>query len=110
MKLKCLPTRIQPSSVSRINGIKQDNAEADRRTSSQRGYGHKWRVARVAWLKNHPLCVFCEKDGKIVAANVVDHIIPHKGDMKLFWDSANNWQSLCDVCHNTTKKRIEAKL
>jgi 5-methylcytosine-specific restriction protein A len=30
---------------------------------------------------------------------VVDHIIPHKGDKKLFW-SRDNWQSLCLSCHN----------
>jgi 5-methylcytosine-specific restriction protein A len=26
---------------------------------------------------------------------VVDHIVPHRGDKKLFWDSSN-WQALCD--------------
>jgi 5-methylcytosine-specific restriction protein A len=34
-----------------------------------------------------------------VAANEVDHIKPHKGDMALFWDSSN-WQSLCKPCHS----------
>jgi len=33
-------------------------------------------------------------------ATVVDHIIPHCGDSYLFWDS-NNYQSLCDRCHNS---------
>lgn len=28
----------------------------------------------------------------------MDHIVPHKGDMTLFWDR-NNWQSLCSACH-----------
>jgi 5-methylcytosine-specific restriction protein A len=32
-------------------------------------------------------------------ATEVDHIIPHKGDMKLFWDS-DNWQGLCKSCHS----------
>jgi hypothetical protein len=32
-------------------------------------------------------------------ANVVDHIIPHRGDMELFWDESN-WQSMCEPCHN----------
>ena len=37
--------------------------------------------------------------GKFVAATVVDHIVPHKGDEKLFWDR-NNWQALCKQCHD----------
>lgn len=37
---------------------------------------------------------------------MVDHIIPHKGDMTLFWDP-DNWQSLCFWCHDNTKRQIE---
>lgn len=48
----------------------------------------------------HPLCVHCLKQGRTEAATVVDHIIPHCGDMVLFWDSANNWQSLCKTHHD----------
>lgn len=32
-------------------------------------------------------------------ATVVDHIIPHRGDQKLFWDRGN-WQPLCEHHHN----------
>ena len=28
----------------------------------------------------------------------LDHIIPHRGDRKLFWDR-DNWQALCKSCH-----------
>jgi 5-methylcytosine-specific restriction protein A len=35
---------------------------------------------------------------------VVDHIIPHKGDKDLFWDS-NNWQPLCKTCHDEKTAR-----
>lgn len=37
---------------------------------------------------------------------LVDHIDPHRGDMKKFWDSAN-WQSLCKTCHDSIKQRLE---
>lgn len=30
---------------------------------------------------------------------LVDHIIPHKGDMELFWDR-NNWQAMAKECHD----------
>jgi 5-methylcytosine-specific restriction protein A len=61
----------------------------------------------VHYLGRHPLCRFCEQQGRIAAASVVDHITPHKGDQSLFWDSAN-WQPLCKLCHDSIKKRIEA--
>lgn len=35
----------------------------------------------------------------VEAASVVDHIVPHKGDQKLFW-RRSNWQSLCKRCHD----------
>ena len=37
--------------------------------------------------------------GRRTPATVVDHIVPHKGDKKLFWDSGN-WQPLCGPCHS----------
>jgi 5-methylcytosine-specific restriction endonuclease McrA len=49
----------------------------------------------------------CQKQGRVTAASVVDHIIPHKGDQKLFWDSANNWQSLCKDHHDAAKQAEE---
>ena len=33
-----------------------------------------------------------------MAASVVDHIRPHRGDMVLFWDQTNH-QSQCESCH-----------
>jgi 5-methylcytosine-specific restriction endonuclease McrA len=42
------------------------------------------------------------------AATVVDHIIPHKGDRKLFWSRAN-WQPLCVSCHSSRKQRLERR-
>jgi 5-methylcytosine-specific restriction enzyme A len=39
-------------------------------------------------------------------AEVVDHIIPHKGDINLFWDT-KNWQALCKWHHDSVKQREE---
>jgi 5-methylcytosine-specific restriction protein A len=38
--------------------------------------------------------------------NVVDHIKPHKGDQRLFWDKSN-LQTLCKTCHDSKKQAIE---
>jgi 5-methylcytosine-specific restriction enzyme A len=65
-----------------------------RGTAAKRGYGAKWRRARAGYLSQNQICVRC---GDI--ATVVDHIIPHKGNMELFW-SVSNWQSLCKKCHD----------
>ena len=69
------------------------------RPAAKRGYNRRWQKARKSYLEAHPLCVQCAKQGKYVRATVVDHIIPHRGDQKLFWDQ-NNWQSLCKSCHD----------
>lgn len=80
---------------------RRHNREADRKrgTAARRGYGHAWRNARAAYLRKHPLCVECQRNGLAVPATVVDHIKPHRGDMKIFWDR-DNWQPLCKHCHD----------
>lgn len=78
-----------------------------RGSSTERGYGAAWRRARLGHLAAHPLCVECECGGMIVAASVVDHVTPHRGDMALFWDP-NNWQSLCKPCHDSWKQSQES--
>jgi 5-methylcytosine-specific restriction protein A len=68
--------------------------EERRGSAYSRGYTKRWSAAAKAWLRQHPLCVTCGQPAK-----EVDHIIPHKEDMTLFWDF-NNWQSLCHECHS----------
>jgi 5-methylcytosine-specific restriction endonuclease McrA len=65
-----------------------------------------WRKGRLKHLASSPLCVACQANGYVTAANVVDHIRPHKGDEALFFDRTN-WQSLCKDCHDVDKKLLE---
>lgn len=44
--------------------------------------------------------------GWTVAADLVDHVEPHKGDMTKFWD-ATMWQSCCRWHHDVVKQRLE---
>lgn len=60
--------------------------DKNRGSAAERGYDTRWQKARRTYLMHHPLCVECMKDNVIEPATVVDHIIPHKGDMVLFWD------------------------
>ena len=66
----------------------------------------RWQRIRAAQLHAEPLCRMCSSEGRITAANTADHIIPHKGDDRLFWD-AGNLQSLCGSCHSSDKQSIE---
>lgn len=90
-----MPTR-PPRLVCKKDDVPQHMA---RETAHERGYTARWRKARDGWLRSYPLCVHCERDGRVRAATDVDHIVPHKGDMVLFWDNTN-WQSLCHSCHS----------
>ena len=51
------------------------------------------------FLAAHPFCEECLKQGKYTKATVVDHVVPHRDDPKLFWDE-NNWQALCKPCND----------
>ena len=77
----------------------QYSSDRLRGNAEARGYNAEWRRARKAFLQQNPLCSECRKAGKLTPATVVDHIIPHRGDKRLFWDE-KNWQSLCKSCHD----------
>lgn len=88
--------------------------------ANNRGYNYKWQQYRVKYLRDNPLCVECQKLGKITAASVIDHITPHKlfdaieskdqqrieKARQLFWNP-NNHQALCKPCHDSYKKTLE---
>lgn len=71
-----------------------------RGSAASRGYDRRWRKAREGFLAKYPICA-CGCGG---LATVVDHIKPHKGDKKLFWDRAN-WQPMTKVCHDRKTAR-----
>ena len=59
----------------------------------------RWHTMSRRFLGRNPLCGACEAQGKVTAATWVDFIRPHKGDMKLFFDT-RNWTPLCPTCRN----------
>jgi len=78
---------------------RNQRVDMERGTAAERGYNRRWRDARAFYLAQYPLCVMCQKEGRVTVATVVDHIIPHCGDYTLMWDEGN-WQSLCTSCHS----------
>ncbi|MCI6795039.1 MAG: HNH endonuclease [Lachnospiraceae bacterium] len=77
------------------------------RSALARGYGRRWQKASKAFLASQPLCEECLKRGRYAKATVVDHIVPHRGDPKLFWDR-NNWRALCKRCHDKKTGREDS--
>jgi 5-methylcytosine-specific restriction protein A len=85
----------------------QDTA---RGTAQQRGYTYRWSQYSQVWLTVHPFCgeradgtmhaehSRCWQEGRLVAAECTDHIIPvsRGGD---FWHPSNH-QSLCIPCNS----------
>nr|WP_250152317.1 HNH endonuclease [Ancylobacter radicis] len=84
---------------------RKKRAEDRRPSARERGYDSKWDKERVAYLKANPACVH---PGCRAASTVVDHIIPHRGDRKLFW-SRSNWQALCATHHSRSKQAEESR-
>ena len=58
-----------------------------------------WRTLRTVQLSRQPLCQSCLLDGRIEAAQHVDHVFPWRALGKQAF--ANNlFQSLCGACHS----------
>lgn len=95
-----MPTR---APVHRPHGstAKQQQRQSDRRrgSASARGYDRRWRKYTRTFLACNPCCIECQRQGRLAAAAVVDHIVPHRGDDELFWNQENH-QALCVPCHN----------
>ena len=66
-----------------------------------------WINLRNAYRQAYPLCCECEKKGKTVLMNVVDHKIAiSNGGASLDWD---NLQSLCTSHHNSKSRKEQQR-
>lgn len=65
-------------------------------SGTRRKRGSSLMTLRAQWFAKHPLCVECDKQGRVTAAQELDHVIP-------LWqggaDDAANLQGLCIPCH-----------
>lgn len=62
-------------------------AMAEPRPQWRKLYGTaRWVKLRAAHLAEHPLCAWCQEQGVVRAAEVVDHSIAHKGNESIFFD------------------------
>lgn len=94
-----MPTR--PPSYRPPGSLTKAEADKLRPSARQRGYDSRWQAARTDYLKAHPTCAECS-----APATVVDHVAPHRGDQRLFWDRSN-WQPLCASHHSAKTVRTD---
>ncbi len=84
----------------------------DRRSPEAAAYrklykSKRWKACREAQLARQPLCERHLRRGQTIAATVVNHRRPHRGDTHLFFDPANH-ESSCKPCHDGPIQRDEA--
>lgn len=66
-------------------------------------YDGAWEKYRERFLRINPYCYACGE-----YANVVDHLMPHQGDERLF-KKLDNHIPLCTRCHNTATTLFDRK-
>jgi 5-methylcytosine-specific restriction protein A len=65
--------------------------------ATKQRYGKVWRHIRDRYIKAHPLCEECKKQGIITVAKEVHHILPlSRGGTH----AESNLMSLCKSCHS----------
>lgn len=103
-----MPSMFRPVRNIDKHGPREARFKSDERRGSarKRGYTTAWEKARKQFLAELPLCSCCHAHGRLEPARIVDHIIPHKGDDRLFWDKGN-WQGLCEWCDKNIKRSVE---
>lgn len=65
-------------------------------------YGRTWKRIRDRYIKEHPLCEECQKQGRLTPAEEVHHVLPlSQGGTH----SIDNLMSLCSSCHSRITAR-----
>lgn len=78
-----------------------------RGSAASRGYGSDWRKVRALFLDANPLCIECEKEGRVEAATQVDHVISirQRPDLRL---DESNLRALCASHHSARTSKEQS--
>ena len=74
----------------------------ERDPAMQKRYGGAWPRIRALFLAVHPLCTVCQREGRVMAAEEVHHILPlSQGGTH----AEDNLMALCKECHSRITAR-----
>jgi 5-methylcytosine-specific restriction protein A len=83
-------TMLRPRVGTLRTGVAAPPLEVDRMSS------RPWARLRAQVLSANPLCVHCQREGRVEAATEVDHVVP-------LWeggsDALGNLAATCGPCH-----------
>jgi 5-methylcytosine-specific restriction endonuclease McrA len=114
-RLKSLPSRLS-APPSRLQSLPVNDRVAFDRNRDQQAWRKlyktaRWQRLRMAVLVRDLFTCQWPGCGRIEADTsqlVADHVVPHRGDERLFWDEGN-LQGLCKAGHDGPKARTEAR-
>lgn len=101
------PKHQEAADQKRAEHLKRVHIEYNRRRdASDKFYkSTAWQACRARFKRAHPLCEECEKQGRVVEMEIVDHRVPLKEAPHLALDWSN-LRSLCRACHNRVGRRV----
>lgn len=116
MRLTSLKPRLA-GTASRLGASHQTEQARDQHRSATQPWRAWYKTARWQRLRAKVLArdrFTCRKTGIVLIGKhpapdspVVDHIVPHRGDERLFWDEAN-LQAVSKAYHDAEKQAVEA--
>ena len=95
------PKQFKPAQRKEKNYFELDSNK--RLTGRAKGYDKDWERYRWRFLYYNKRCYACGSK-----AQVVDHIVAHKGNSELFRDTKNH-MPLCVGCHSVVTGRFDRK-
>src|SRR5262245_42191532 len=81
-----------------------------RPSSTARAYDWTWRKFSRAYLRAHPLCVYCKATGRLIPARHTDHIRALTGPYDPEKYNPDNLAALCHSCHSRKTVREDGAL
>ncbi|WP_233094693.1 HNH endonuclease [Delftia acidovorans] len=64
-KLQTLKSTLPVLDNRRVQTMQAGSWRTSDQTAAQRGYGYKWQKAGERFLREHPLCLMCQVQGRV---------------------------------------------
>lgn len=76
--------------------VERQYEKYERDPDRRKKYGSRWQKVRARYVREHPYCEMCFREGKMTPVQEVHHIVPiSQGGT----NEPDNLMSLCRSCH-----------